>query len=187
MALSPPAPQTTALLRSAAWESDVRDSLVDAVDDVPYRTIWTGIFHYPFELEVPYYALVNTDKDHEIGWISREECKPGHVPDGESLLIVQANHDWSVDRFDEDPEANLEELAELTADVIGDDRLRDPDWTDHQGWRHALPEAGVDREPLERAEASGLYCLGDWVAGEGRVHAALRCGLEVGAQVGNGK
>ncbi|WP_137289919.1 NAD(P)/FAD-dependent oxidoreductase [Natronorubrum halophilum] len=181
--LTPPAPQTAELLRSAEWDSDVRRSLVAAVGAVPYRTIWTGVFHYPFELEVPYYALVNTDKAHEIGWISREECKRGHVPGGESLLIVQANHEWSVDRFDEDPADTLEELAELTADVIGDDRLLEPDWTDHQGWRYALPEAGVDREPLERAEKSGLYCLGDWVAGEGRLHVALRRGLEVGERV----
>ena len=185
--LNPPAPQTADLLRAAEWDpdGDLRDRLVDAVDAVPYRTIWTGIFHYPFELEVPYYALVNTDKDHEIGWIAREECKPGHVPDGEALLVVQANHEWSVDRYDADPEDNLAELAELTADLVDDERLLEPDWTDHQGWRYALPEEGVDPEPLEAAEDAGLYCLGDWVAGEGRLHAALRNGLETGERVAN--
>lgn len=181
--LNPPAPQTADLLRSAEWDSDRRGPLLEAVDAVPYRTIWTGVLHYPFDLEVPYYALVNTDKAHEIGWISREECKPGHVPDGESLLIVQANHEWSVDHYDADPDANLEALAELSADVLDDERLLEPDWTDHQGWRYAQPEAAVDREPLRQAEAEGLYCLGDWVAGEARVHAALRNGLEVGERV----
>ncbi|SDJ80483.1 NAD(P)/FAD-dependent oxidoreductase [Natronorubrum texcoconense] len=181
--LNPPAPQTAELLRTAAWDAEIRDELVDAVDDVPYRTIWTGVFHYPFELERPYYALVNTDKEHEIGWISREECKSGHVPEGESLLIVQASPDWSTDRYDEDPAANLEALAELTAAIVEDERLLEPDWTDHQGWRYALPEDGVDRDPLRRAEESGLYCLGDWVAGEGRLHAALRSGLEVGGRL----
>ncbi len=181
--LSPPAPQTAELVRSADWEGEIRQSLADAAEAVPYRTIWTGVFHYPFELERPYYALVNSDKDHEVGWVSREECKPGHVPDGESLLIVQANPEWSVDRYDEPAEGNLERLAELTADLLDDDRLREPDWTDHQGWRYALPDEGVDLEPLERAEREGLYCLGDWVAGEGRLHAALRNGLEVGSRV----
>ena len=181
--LNPPAPQTADLLRSAEWDSDRRGPLLEAVDAVPYRTIWTGVLHYPFDLEVPYYALVNTDKAHEIGWISREECKPGHVPDGESLLIVQANHEWSVDHYDTDPDANLEELATMTAALFDDERLLEPDWTDHQGWRYAQPEAAVDREPLRQAEAEGLYCLGDWVAGEARVHAALGNGLEVGARV----
>ncbi|PGF15199.1 NAD/FAD-dependent oxidoreductase [Natrinema sp. CBA1119] len=183
--LNPPAPQTADLLRSADWagDTDVLESLADAVDAVPFRTIWTGIFHYPFELERPYYALVNTDKAHEIGWVAREECKPGHVPDGESVLIVQANHEWSVDRYDERPAENCERLAAMTADLVGDDRLCEPDWTDFQGWRNALPEAGVPGEALDRAEREGLYCLGDWVAGEARLHAALRNGLAVGDRV----
>ena len=181
--LNPPAPQTAELLRTAAWEADIRDELVDVIDDVSYRPIWTGVLHYPFELERPYYALVNTDKAHEVGWLSREECKSGHVPDGESLLIVQASPEWSADRYDEDPAANLEELAELTAAIVEDERLLEPDWTDHQGWRYALPEDGVDGGPLWRAEDADLYCLGDWVAGEGRLHAALRSGLEVGDRV----
>ncbi|WP_254763340.1 NAD(P)/FAD-dependent oxidoreductase [Natrinema marinum] len=181
--LNPPAPQTAELVRSADWESPVREPLADAAEAVPYRTIWTGVFHYPFELERPYYALVNADKDHDVGWVSREECKPGHVPDGESLLIVQASPEWSADRYDEPPAANLERLADMTARLLGDDRLREPDWTDHQGWRYALPDDGVATEPLDRAEREGLYCLGDWVAGEGRLHAALCNGLEVGARV----
>ncbi|ELZ13209.1 NAD/FAD-dependent oxidoreductase-like protein [Haloterrigena salina JCM 13891] len=181
--LNPPAPQTADLLRSAEWDGDVRERLADAVEAVPYRTIWTGVFHYPFELDLPYYALVNTDKAHEIGWIGREECKPGHVPDGESLLVVQANHEWSVDRYDDDPDATLEALAELAADLLGDGRLLEPDWTDHHGWRYALPEDGIALEPVRAAEDAGLYCLGDWVAGEGRLHAALRNGLETGERL----
>ncbi|SEW01471.1 NAD(P)/FAD-dependent oxidoreductase [Natrinema salifodinae] len=181
--LNPPAPQTADLLRLAEWDADVREALVAAAEAVPYRTIWTGIFHYPFELERPYYALVNADKDHEVGWVAREECKPGHVPDGESLLIVQANHEWSVDRADEPVDASLGLLAGLVADLAGDERLREPDWTDHQVWRDALPEDGVADEPVRRVERAGLYCLGDWVAGEGRLHAALRNGLETGERI----
>ncbi len=76
-------------------------------------------------------------------------------PNGESLLIVQANHEWSVDRYDEPPEANCERLAALTADLLDDERLREPDWTDYQGWRYALPEDGVARDPFQLAEAEG--------------------------------
>jgi renalase len=185
--LNPPAPQTADLLRAAEWESDARGALVEAVDDVDYRCVWTGVLRYPFELERPYYALVNTDKDHEIGWLSREECKDGHVPDGESLLIVQASHEWSVEHYDRDPERNLAELAALTASLLDDGRLTEPVWMDHQGWRYAIPEHGVDERAIRAAEADGLYCLGDWVIGEGRIHAALRNGLEVGERVGGGR
>ncbi|MFC6717570.1 NAD(P)/FAD-dependent oxidoreductase [Natrialbaceae archaeon GCM10025810] len=182
--LSPPAPETARLVRSAEWGADVRGELADALEAVPFRTIFSGALHYPFELERPYYALVNADKAHEIGWIAREGCKPGHVPDGETLLIVQANHEWSVAHAETDPDESLDELAALTAGLLGDERLREPDWSAHRLWRHALPEGGVAKDPIRRAEADGLYCLGDWVAGEGRIHAAVRTGLEVADRIG---
>ena len=183
LVLNPPAPQTATLLEEAAWDDPVRAELASAADDVPYRTIWTAVLHYPFELDRPYYALINTDDDHEIGWIAREECKGGHVPDGESLLVVQAGPEWSSTNYDADPAANVAELADLTAAVVGDERLADPDWTDHQGWRYALPDAGVRSGPVESAREHDLYVVGDWVAGEARLHAALRNGLDVGERL----
>jgi renalase len=180
---SPPAPQTATLLREADWSAPLRDSLVDAIAGVEYRTIWTAVLGYEESLSVPYYALVNPGKDHEVGWIAREECKPGHVPDGESVLVVQANHDWSVDHLDDPPAEIVDALADLTADVIGERWLADPAWSDHQRWRYAIPEEGVASGPVDSARDYGLYLLGDWVAGEGRLHAALRNGLDTGEQV----
>ncbi len=181
--MNPPAPQSAELLRDAEWESPVRGALVDAVGDVAYRTVWSAVLHYPFAVDVPYYALVNTDKEHPVGWISREECKAGHVPDGETLLIVQASGEWSTEHYDADPAANVAELAEHTAAIMDDDRLADPAWTDHQGWRYALPEGGVDHGPIDSAREEGLYLLGDWVPGEGRISAAIENGLETGERV----
>jgi predicted NAD/FAD-dependent oxidoreductase len=183
LVLNPPAPQTAQLLADAEWDHSLRADLESAIGDVDYRTIYTAILHYPFELDVPYYALVNTDKAHDVGWISREECKAGHVPAGESLLVVQANHEWSVDHYDDPPAENATALARMSADIIGDDRLADPDWTDAQGWRYALPEEGAPSGVLQSAADHGLYFLGDWVAGEGRLHAALRNGLDTGERI----
>jgi renalase len=180
---TPPAPQTADLLADAAWDEEPRTALLDAVRAVDYRTVWTAVLGYEFRLDRPYYGLVNVDKAHALGWVSREECKAGHVPAGESVLVAQANHEWSVAHYDDDPAANVAALADRVASVVGDERLDAPTWTDHQGWRYALPETGVDRGPLADAEAAGLYCAGDWVAGEGRVHAALRNGLDVGERM----
>jgi predicted NAD/FAD-dependent oxidoreductase len=182
--LNPPAPQTAQLLRDAEWDEPLREDLVEAVDAVPYRSVWTAILHYPFELDRPYYAAINTDKEHDIGWVAREECKPGHVPDGESLLVVQAGQDWSETHYERDPEENLAALIDRTAELLGDDRLRDPDWTDHQGWRYAIPDGAVRRGPVETAANDyRLYCVGDWIPGEGRLHAALANGLETGEKL----
>lgn len=148
-----------------------------------FRTTSTVVLHYPFELDPPYYALVNTDKEHDISWLSREECKPGHVPDGESLLIAQMSPEWSNTRYNESSEVIADETADLTAGLLDDDRLAAPDWTDSRGWRLAQPDSKPDGEPLSRAENHGLFFAGDWVEGEGRVHLALRSGLDIGGRI----
>ncbi|MCQ4332664.1 NAD(P)-binding protein [Natronomonas sp. F2-12] len=183
LVLNPPAPQTAALLGAAEWDSPRREKLRAAVAEVPYRSVWTAVLHYPFGIDRPYYGLVNTDKEHAVGWISREECKAGHVPDGETLLVVQAGGEWSEEHYDDDPADNVATLAEHAAAIVGDDRLAEPTWTDHQGWRYALPEGSVRKGPLDSAESAGLYCLGDWIPGEGRLHAALANGLDVGERL----
>jgi predicted NAD/FAD-dependent oxidoreductase len=180
---TPPAPVTADVLAATEWDDPLLAELRAAVDAVPYRSILSALLHYPFEVDAPWYGLVNVDREHEVGWLSREELKPGHVPDGESLLVVQMAPDWSADRFDAPPESVTDEAAALVADLLDDERFADPDWTGLQRWRHALPDAGVDSAPLEEAEREGLYFAGDWVAGDGRVHLAVESGLEAGERI----
>jgi predicted NAD/FAD-dependent oxidoreductase len=181
--LTPPAPQTAALLRATDWEDDRLGPLVDAVDAVPYRAIRTLVLHYPFRESYPWYGLVNTDRGHDVGWLSREECKPGHVPGGESLLVVQMSPAWSDAHYDDPVDDAAAAAADHAASLLGDDRYRDPDWVDDQGWRYALPDAAAASEPVRAAEPAGLYAAGDWVAGEGRVTAALRSGHAAGERI----
>jgi predicted NAD/FAD-dependent oxidoreductase len=183
LVLNPPAPQTATLLRSAEWDHDRRTDLATVAESVPYRTIVTAVLGYDEPLDRPWYALVDADKDHDVGWLAREECKAGHVPDGESVLIVQMSPEWSVDHYETGPDDACATAAERTADLLGEPRLADPAWTDHQGWRFALPDDGADSDPLRAAEEHGLFFVGDWVAGEGRLHAALRNGLETGERL----
>ncbi len=203
LVLTPPAPQTAELL-AATEGADADGALEDlraAVEGTKYRTIRTLVLHYPFELDVPWYGLVDTDKAHEIGWLSREECKRGHVPDGESLLIVQPSPEWSAERYDDPLEETAETAATLAADLVGDDRLADPDWVDDQGWRYALPNEGLDgdRDGVEgggtdadadgtadavaAAREAGVFVAGDWVAGRGRAAAALWNGIDAGESI----
>ena len=186
--LTPPAPQTAELLATTDSDSlgDELGRARGAVEAVPYRTIRSIVLHYPFAIDRPYYALVNTDREHPVGWISREECKPGHVPDEQSLLIVQMSPDWSTVNADVPLEAAAQEAAGHVADVVGEDRLGDPDWVDGQEWLYALPDDGVDNAAVEPLTAAGLFVVGDWVAGEGRVHAALRSGIDIGERLGGG-
>jgi renalase len=183
LVLTPPAPQTAGLLADATWEHGLRDDLVATLESVPFRTTVTAVLHYPFELDRPYYALVNTDGEHDIGWLSREECKPGHVPDGESLLIAQMAPDWSVERYGEPTDEIATAAAGMVANLLDDDRLADPDWVDSQGWRLAQPDGAPDGNSLDRAGEEDLFFAGDWVEGEGRVHLALDNGLDAGERI----
>lgn len=181
--LTPPAPQTADLLAATEWNDPLLVDLQAAVDAVPYRSIYAVLLHYPFEVEYPWYGLVNTDRNHDIGWLSREECKDGHVPEGESLLVAQMAPQWSARRYDDPSEAVKADAAKSVASLLDDERFADPDWTDRQGWRYALPDAGVDTEPLRAAEPEGLYFAGDWVAGDGRVHLAIESGLDAAERI----
>ena len=183
--LTPPAPQTADLLQATELLDGDDDlaAATDAVDQVPYRTIRSLMLHYPFEIDPPYYALVNDDRDHDIGWLARESCKPGHIPDGEELLVVQMAPDWSTANDEMPLDDAASEAAMKAAQLLDDDRLTEPDWVDDQGWRYALPDAGVDSDAVEPLEAHGLYLAGDWVVGEGRAHEALWCGVDVGERL----
>jgi predicted NAD/FAD-dependent oxidoreductase len=91
--------------------------------------------------------------------------------------------DWSVEHYDESDESTTATAARKVAELLDDERLADPDWTDTQHWRYALVDDGVDPNVVDRAADHGLFLAGDWVAGEARVHAALRNGLETGARI----
>ncbi|WP_425600864.1 NAD(P)/FAD-dependent oxidoreductase [Halobaculum rubrum] len=187
--LTPPAPQTADLLAATEW-SDDGGTLADlhaAVAATEFRTVRTLVLHYPFELDVPWYGLVDVDKAHDVGWLSREECKRGHVPDGEGLLIVQMSPEWSSEHYDDPLEEAADAAAALAADLVGDDRLTEPDWVDDQGWRYALPNEELDgdgaAEAVAAAEDAGLFLAGDWVAGRGRVAEALWNGVGAGESI----
>jgi hypothetical protein len=194
--LTPPAPQTAELLASTTVDDDVVDGAAsaatatetlakatDAVREVPFRTVRTLVLQYPFEIDRPYYALVNTDREHPVGWLARESCKDGHVPDGESLLIVQMAPDWSTTHYDDALDSAADEVAGMVADLLDDDRLVEPGWVDDQGWRYAQPNAGLDGEAVSDLRVEGLYVAGDWLVGEGRAHKAFWNGVDVGEAI----
>ncbi|MFC4448651.1 NAD(P)/FAD-dependent oxidoreductase [Halorussus aquaticus] len=183
LVLTPPAPTTAYLLDRADWNDPLRGDLVDAAADVPYRTLLSVALHYPYRADLPYYALVNADKDHDLGWVSREECKPGHVPGGESLLVVQPSPEWSRNRYDDADDEIAVAAADRVAELLDDPDRYQFDWADVVRWRDALPDSGADRATLDRGADADLFFAGDWVVGEGRVHAALRSGLETGERI----
>ena len=187
--LTPPAPQTANLLTNTTINGEtptILSDVTDAVSDVPFRTIRTLVLQYPFELELPYYALVNTDREHDISWLARESCKQGHVPDGQELLIIQMAPDWSTAHYDDSVESAADRVAGMVAELLDDERLCEPGWIDDQGWRYGLPNESLDTETVVALEDQELYLAGDWLAGRGRAHEAMWYGIETAGRLRKG-
>jgi predicted NAD/FAD-dependent oxidoreductase len=179
--LTPPAPVTADLL---AEDTEATAALAAEAREIDYRSVLSAVLHYDFPDEKPYYALVNTDDEHDIGWLARESEKQGHVPEGESLFVAQMAPDWSAERIGNGTEGAADEAADLVAELLDDERFAEPDWTDTMGWEHALAEDTADAMTVARAAQEGLFVAGDWtVAGKSRLHTSLRGGLDVGAAI----
>ena len=182
--LTPPAPQTETLIRNSAIDDNLRAPILKGVQAANYTSQFTIVLGYDRVIERPgdFYALLNTDRDHSIAWLSFEEDKPGHVPEGQSVLILQMAPDWTEAHFDDTRDPLAAEAINLASDLLGTD-CTDPAWTDHQRWRYALPTSAVDSGPLRDAEDAHLFITGDALVGKGRVNRALEAGLRCAERV----
>ena len=182
--LTPPAPQTRDLVRNSAMNQRAENALLSGLGEVEYTSQFTIALGYDRRLARPYdfYALLNTDREHAIAWLSFEEDKPGHVPDSQSVIILQMAPSWTEARFESDPDMLVQEAAALAEDLLGIACTK-PAWSDTQRWRYALPTTAADEVTLQDAEAEGLFVTGDVRVGKGRVHRALEEGLQCADRV----
>jgi len=177
--LTPPAPQTADILAASDAPDAIDESIIDAVRSVDYAAQFTMVLAYERKIRRPgdYYGLLNGDGKHPIAWIGFEQDKPGHVPDGHSVVVIQMAPGWTASRLEADPDNFMTDAKELAAKVLKAD-LKRPSWYDTQRWRYALPQSAADMEVLARGARAGLFFAGDYVVGEGRVGYAIESGLD---------
>ena len=174
MLLALPAPQAIALLPDDAAVA------ISALTPASYHAQWS--FTFGFESDVyrwpgQSYALINADRQHPIAWTSRENAKPGRIPDQTLAIMVQMQPAWSVERFDRDAGQLAPEVAAVLAELLGWKKAVFR-WFDSKRWKYSLPSGRADLERLRVVEADGLYVAGDAVVGKGRVAQALQSGLD---------
>lgn len=181
--LTPPAPQAAELVEASRMDAGLRETLSDGLRRATYRSLLSVTFAFSRPVPRPgdFYALVNTDREHPISWLAFEEDKPGHVPAGQTVLIVQMAPEWSVAHFSLPLDDLWPAVAALAGELLGCD-LDAPAWSDLERWRYALPNTLADREALAQGEPAGLFFAGDALAG-GRVHLALESGLAAAAAI----
>jgi len=185
--LTPPAPQSAEILSRSDVDGAVRDPVIDGLRAASYAAQFTVVLGYEREISRSgeFYGLLGTDDDHPIAWIGFENDKPGHVPEGHSVLIIQTSPTWTASRVDSDPDRVMPDVKTAAADVLDADLTR-PSWYDTQRWRYALPTEPADEDGLSAGEDAGLFFAGDFVAGKGRVDRSIESGLQVAERLADG-
>lgn len=185
--LTPPAPQTADLLEASLPDGLGGldgEGLVAALRGAEYFRQFSVVLNFEGEFTLPgdAYALINTDRGHDLAWVARENGKAGRVPGGQTLFIVQMAPDWSSHHYDDAPATIVAEAVDGLGSLLGE-ALPSPVWSDLQRWRYAHPRGAINLEALRSAAPSGLYFAGDALVGRGRVAGAIETGFSAATAI----
>ncbi|MEM1442420.1 MAG: FAD-dependent oxidoreductase [Verrucomicrobiota bacterium] len=176
--LTPPAPQVVNLLSQSEMDSEIRDLLMGELSQARYHSQFTVALNFAGEFSFPghAYALINTDREHALAWLSHENQKADHVPEGETLLIAQMAPAWTQDHYHEPIEDIIREAHEAVRGLLPNE-LPELQWADTQRWRYAHPHSAASLEAVKPGAELGLFFAGDAFIGKGRIARAVETGL----------
>ncbi len=170
LVVSAPAPQTAALLESAAPELAARAA------EVEMAPCWAAMVTFPRRLDTAFDgAFLHRSA---LSWAARNASKPGR-PDGESW-ILHGSPDWSREHMELERDQAAACLLEAFGDAVGGLPV-DPAHLDAHRWRFALPVEALPEACLFDLELSLAAC-GDWCGGP-RVEGAFLSGLAAADQI----
>ncbi len=181
---TPPAPQTIDILRESNIDSTMQTQLIEGLSPATYRPCLSITLAFAQTFDYPFYALVNSDRQHAISWLAFEHDKDAsRAPAGQSLITIQLAPAASRTHWDADIDTLATHYLPAIASLL-DTQLSQPLWIDRQGWRYALPDGKANTHLLQMYERShGLYFAGDALSGLGRVHLALQSGFDVAHRI----
>ncbi|MDF1849660.1 MAG: FAD-dependent oxidoreductase [Verrucomicrobiales bacterium] len=177
--LTTPAPQAVELLGSISDEKEIITPLMAELKRAQYHSQFSVILNYAGSYPLPNgaYALINSDREHAIAWLSHENQKAGRVPTGETLLIAQMAPAWTQDHYHE-PLANIIESADnAVRTLLPEVHLPRPQWADTQRWRYAHPHTAASLEAMKPGSEIGLFFAGDAFIGKGRIPRTIETGF----------
>lgn len=178
--LTPPTPQTVALIRASKWrdESEMlrRADLLATVEYNPCLTVLLG-YTAPVP-EPPAYALLSEDRSRPLLWLAFEQVKTSErAPDGGAVLIAQLGGEFSALSYRSLDEEILDATQRELASIFGSDYAR-PAWSQVKRWLYSQPKSMVAFAEVNPS-GSGVVVCGDGLRPErGRVHQAFASGQE---------
>ncbi len=182
--LTPPAPQAVDLITHSELDPQTTATLITALKQSRYHAQLCFALGFKVPLKRPdrCFAMINTDRAHDVAWLSFENDKPGRELGGHTVMMVQMSPDWSAEHLEQDPDQLVPIVAEHALSLLGPDRPPLA-WSDSHRWRYAHPYQAADKSGLETGAGAGLYFAGDALVGKGRVGGAMQTGIEAAEQM----
>ena len=182
--LAIPASEAAGLIKNSQIRDRRQAEIYALLEKAKYNPLISVMLGYrPIPRELPYYALVNTDKAHAISWLAWEHEKTSErVPGGAGMLIAQMAPQYSHDSWYLPDTKIVSDVADQITTLL-DEQLDKPFFSDIYRWQYALPTEKANAEQLNAlATPIGLAFCGDAFVG-GRVHLALEHGVEIARQL----
>jgi predicted NAD/FAD-dependent oxidoreductase len=176
--LAIPAPQASALLKTAAQTSD----MVGQIDKVKMAPCWTLMLAFPQAVQPGLSTLgpqwnAARSTHHRIAWLARESSKPGHA--NIERWTVQASAAFSQDHLQDDAPRVQAKMLKAFSEVTG---IRaEPAHVDSQRWLYAQTTEPLGKSHLWDAK-TGVGLCGDWCLGH-RVEDAFISGQDLALAV----
>jgi renalase len=129
-----------------------------------------------------YYALINSDRQHAVSWISIENEKEGRIPKGKEnslCLIVQMSEEFSEKYQNEDINLTTKKILEEVEKIIPQIKNTKIIFNNLKLWRIALPKNSIDESLIEDMKKRNFFIIGDSLIGKGRVDGAMLTGFEL--------
>lgn len=182
--MTPPAPQSIALLHQSEVEFNLIETLTAELAQSRYHSQFCVALNFAGEFSFPgqSYALINSDREHTVAWVSHENQKADHVPSGETLLIAQMAPAWTQDHYEDPQEDIIKAAHEAVSELLGGD-LPPLQWADTQRWKYAHPYSAASLEAMKPGAEVGLFFAGDAFIGKGRIPRAIETGVAAARQL----
>ncbi len=171
--VTPPAPQTAALLRQIA------PALAGAADSAIYAPCWTAMFGFT---EPPPLPVTLEPFQFDDGAIALANCEANR-PGSDSLnfaLTIQASGKWSAQHLEDPHKETGRMLLTKLSHLLGVEMPK-PIYEGCHRWRYAKVTKPAAPKRLT-SECRRIAIAGDWVTGP-RIEAAFLSGLEAFAQL----
>jgi renalase len=166
-------------------ENFYKGTLLQKLNEVKYKKIYSMVIAFDLEqsyLEKDFYALINSDREHAISWISIENEKQGRIPENKKnslCLIIQMSDNFSNNFENAESQTVTSKIKEELFCLLPELKDSKLIFENLKLWRLALPINSIDEKILKDSYEKGFFIIGDSLLGKGRVDGSIQTGFDL--------